>query len=115
MVLTTTTTDGSNLSANFTLEVNNNAYFSSVEGITLNPSNRTIKANSAFQVNALFTPGVPSNRQITWKSSDPSVAEIYKVGDSKCQVSTKKEGTAIITATTVDGNKVVSMTVTVTN
>ena len=58
---------------------------------------------------ASITPSNADNKNITWKSSDTNVATVSSTGIIKAV----KEGTATITATTVDGEKVATCIVTV--
>jgi hypothetical protein len=62
--------------------------------ITLNVGDSLTLSERIFPTNA-------SNKAVTWKSSDNSIAVV----DSNGKVTAKKAGTITITVTTVDGNK----------
>jgi uncharacterized repeat protein (TIGR01451 family) len=66
------------------------------ESITLDKSTMNLTQGDSGQLVATTT---PAGAQVTWKSSDSSVATV----DSTGKVTAAKEGTCIITATTADG------------
>jgi len=80
-----------------------------VTGIMLNFTDKTIYAKQSFQLNASVLPSTASNLNVTWKSSNDKVATVSKNGE----VTGVAGGTAIITATTVDGGFSASCVVTV--
>ncbi|AJG98877.1 hypothetical protein LF65_02291 [Clostridium beijerinckii] len=90
--ITATTTDGSNLSASCTVNVTNPI----VPTITLNKTSDSLVIE---QTDNLVATTTPAGVQVTWKSSDESVATV----DSTGKVTALKEGQAVITATTADG------------
>lgn len=119
--ITATATDGSGKSASATVNViakNDSANPKPVDpkpedpvirvsGITLDKSSVEVKANaSAFVLNATVTPENATNKTVTWKTSDASVADV-----NAGTVTVKAEGTATITATA--GDKTASCVVTV--
>lgn len=67
------------------------------------PATEYIKAN--------ITPNNASNKKITWSSSNPAVAVVNSAGE----VTSVSNGTAVITATTEDGQKTATCTVKVDN
>ena len=69
-----------------------------VEGIHLNETSRIIYVNSKFLLSYTLDPLNATNRDVTWSSSDESIA-VYKNG----YVTGLKKGTAIITAKTANG------------
>ena len=80
-----------------------------VTGISLNPTVMGIYTNALpVEIAATIEPENASNKQIVWTTSDPSVATV----DSGF-VTGVSAGTAVITATTVDGNFAASCEVTV--
>lgn len=119
--ITATATDGSGKSASATVNViakNDSANPKPVDpkpedpvirvsGITLDKSSVEVKANaSAFVLKATVTPENATNKTVTWKTSDASVADV-----NAGTVTVKAEGTATITATA--GDKTASCVVTV--
>ncbi|MDF2567704.1 MAG: choline-binding protein, partial [Oscillospiraceae bacterium] len=82
-----------------------------VTGITLNKTSSSIKAGSTLSLIATVAPINAENKNITWKSNNPSVATV----DQKGNVKAIKAGKATITATTVDGAKTATCIVTVTD
>ena len=73
-----------------------------VSSITLNQSSCTIEENNTFQLVAVISPSNASNTNLTWTSSNTSIATV----DSKGLVTAKGEGIATITCTSNDGSGV---------
>lgn len=69
-------------------------------GVVLDRDKLNLEVGSAFRLEAIVTPYNAENKQVTWGSSNTGVATV----DSNGLVTIVGEGTAIITATTVDGN-----------
>lgn len=80
-----------------------------VTGVSLNKTNLRLYINESTKLTANIKPNNASNKQVTWASSNPSVATV----DANGNVKALKEGTATITVTTKDGNKKAECTVTV--
>lgn len=80
-----------------------------VTGITLSPETATISINKTITLTASIEPANATNTAITWGSDRPDIATV-----TDGVVTGISEGTAIITATTADGNKTATCTVTVT-
>ena len=80
-----------------------------VEGITLNKASTTINVGATETLTATVTPAAAVNKNVTWTSSNTSVATVSSSG----VVTGVGRGTATITATTVDGGYTASCTVTV--
>ena len=80
-----------------------------VTGISLNMNSTDLKSGETKQLVAAIAPSNAKNKTITWSSSNNAVAIV----DASGAVTAKSEGTAVITATTVDGGKTASCTVTV--
>ena len=77
-----------------------------IEGVTLNKSTLTLSEGKTEQLVATIVPNnYTTSGEITWTSSDPTVATV----DSTGKVTAVKEGNATITAkTAIDGVSVVS-------
>lgn len=93
-IITATTTDGSNLSATCTVTVTNPI----TPVISLNKISDSLTTG---QTDNLVVTTTPAAVQVTWTSSDPSIATV----DSTGKITAIKEGQASITATTADGLK----------
>ena len=81
-----------------------------VENISFNSGSTAvtiIEGNSAT-LEFTITPADAANKNVTWKSSDETIATILNG-----VITAKKAGTATITVTTADGNKSATCTVTV--
>ena len=86
----------------FTLKVNvygNDGVSVEVNGVELDKSSATVKLTNSLQLNASTTPASPSDKTITWTSSDPRIATVTNTG----LVETKGVGTTTITATASNG------------
>lgn len=82
-----------------------------VTGVTITPPNLDLKVNETFTLTATVEPSNASNKKVTWSTSAPTVAT---VDASTGAVKALAVGTAVITATTEDGEKTATCTVTVT-
>lgn len=82
----------------------------SVSGITLNKKTTSIVKGAVETLVATITPPDAENTEVKWASDKPTVAKVDQTG----KVTAVDGGTANITATTVDGNKVATCVVTVT-
>ena len=100
--ITATAADGSGKSASATVNVKAKTVDPKpenpvirVSGITLDKSSVEVKANTpAFTLKATVTPANATNKTVTWKTSNASVADVHAG-----TVTVKTEGTATITAT----------------
>ena len=70
-----------------------------VTGITLNKTNEEIEIGKTTTLTASILPSNATNKNITWKSSDETIAKVQNGA-----VTGIKEGKATITAITEDGN-----------
>ncbi|MDY5589259.1 MAG: Ig-like domain-containing protein, partial [Arcanobacterium sp.] len=90
-----------------------------VTGISL-PKNLTFVANGKLEdVTATVSPSNAYNKAVEWTSSNPNVVGIYysnnnSSGQPYAEIRAKSAGTAVLTATTVDGRYKASTTITVT-
>lgn len=80
-----------------------------VTGITITPLSQKVKVGKSTTFVATVTPDNATNKKVTWSSSDEKIATVNENG----VVTGIKEGTATITATTEDGNKKATATITV--
>ncbi|WP_395019464.1 Ig-like domain-containing protein, partial [Robinsoniella peoriensis] len=100
-------TDFGNYGRGFILETK--AYYD-ITGISLANSNINLRKKGEQQtIKATISPANASNKTLTWKSSNPSVATV----DQNGKVTAVSNGTANITVTTQDGNKTATCKVTV--
>lgn len=79
-----------------------------VTGISVSPTEKSIAVTETFTIEPTFTPADADDKRITWTSSAPTVASV-----NNGVVTGLKNGSAIITATTVDGGFTATTTVTV--
>ena len=82
-----------------------------VTGVTVSKSKLSIAPGDTATLTANVAPADASNTNVTWSSSDSSVASVSNTG----VVSAKKNGTAVITVTTEDGGFKATCSVTVTD
>ena len=80
-----------------------------VTGVTVSPSTATVEAKKTVQLTATVTPSNATNKKVIWSTSNTSIATV----DENGKVKGVAEGTATITATTADGEKTATCTVTV--
>ena len=85
------------------------AKYVAVTEIKLDANAKEVELDGNVQLNAMVTPSTATQPGVYWKSSNPSVATVDAIG----KVKGVKVGTATITATTVDGSKTATCTVTV--
>jgi len=81
----------------------------SVTGVTLNKSSLSLTEGGSEKLTATVKPNDAANKEVTWSSSNSSVATV----DTNGNVKAVKPGTATITVTTKDGNHTATCTVTV--
>lgn len=81
-----------------------------VTGIKLNKTSVSLVKGTSYQLKATIVPENASNKSVTWKSLDTSIASVSSTG----KVTGKKAGQTKITATSKSGNYQVSCTVKVT-
>lgn len=80
-----------------------------VTGVTLDSTSAAIAVNGTKQITATVAPTNATNKTVTWSSSDNTVATVSNTG----LITGIKAGSATITATTVDGSKTATVSVTV--
>ncbi|MGQ7888660.1 endo-alpha-N-acetylgalactosaminidase family protein [Paenibacillus sp. WC2504] len=84
-----------------------------VTGVVLDKTDVFIAEGGTVELKAMVQPENATNKNVTWSSSDESIAKVEIVG-GKTIVTGLKTGTAGITATTADGNFHATAQVTVT-
>ena len=80
-----------------------------VESVSLSPTALTLTEGENASLTYSISPANASIKDVSWKSSAPSIATVSSSG----RVDAVAEGTAKITVTTNDGNKTATSTVTV--
>lgn len=80
-----------------------------VSAININEANQDLKVGETLQLTTKFTPENPTNKKVTWKSSNDEIVTVSSSG----LVTAKAKGEATITVTTEDGNKTDSVVITV--
>ena len=107
--ITVTTEDG-NKTATCNVTVTEKApTIINVTGVTLDQTTVSLEEGSNTTLTATVAPANATNKAVTWKSSDDSVATV-----DNGKVTAVKAGIATITVTTADGNKTATCKVTVT-
>ncbi len=71
-----------------------------VTGVSLTPTSQTIGLGATLQLAAVVQPANATDKNVSWSSSNPSIATVSQAG----QVTGVEYGIATITVTTVDGN-----------
>ncbi|WP_317854885.1 Ig-like domain-containing protein [Chakrabartyella piscis] len=80
-----------------------------VKGVSIDNGEVTIFENKTYTLYANLNPSYATNQNVTWESSNPSVATV----DSDGVVTAIKEGSTTITVTTADGGFQTHTTITV--
>ncbi|EME7185788.1 Ig-like domain-containing protein [Enterococcus faecium] len=78
--------------------------------VTLNKTTLSLVAGANETLTATVLPANATNKNVTWSSSDSTIATV----DTKGKVVAVKAGTATITVKTVDGDKNADCALTVT-
>ncbi len=107
--ITVTTKDGSK-SATCKVTVSKPVSTIAVTGVSLNKTSLSLTVGGSQSLSATVSPSNASDKSVSWKSSDTSVATV----DGSGNVKAVKAGTATITVTTKDGSKTATCKVTVT-
>ena len=103
--ITVTTEDG-NKTATCNITVNAKVY--PVTSVSLNKTSASLTEGETITLTATVNPDNATNKNVSWKSSNTSVASVV---DGK--VTALKAGTTTITVTTEDGNKTATCNITV--
>lgn len=86
--------------------------FASVTGVVLSPSNSSIKKGGTLQLSATINPSDASNKNVSWTSSNASIATVSTNG--LVTASSTNTGSVNITVTTQDGGFTATAVVSVT-
>lgn len=108
VTVTASLNDAKPVTATATFVVTEDGGVVPVESVTLDKTELNLEEGASAQLIATVKPDEATNKNVTWMTSDDKVA---KVVDGK--VTAVAEGTATITATTVDGGKTATCVVTV--
>ncbi|MCR5463289.1 MAG: Ig-like domain-containing protein [Bacteroidales bacterium] len=106
--ITVKTTDGEKTA---TCEVTVTKKPTPVSGVTVNRTSLTLTIEGSAILVATVSPEDAANQNVVWSSSDESIVKV----DQNGEVTAVKTGTAKVTATTEDGGKTATCTVTVTD
>ncbi|MGL4368347.1 MAG: Ig-like domain-containing protein, partial [Spirochaetota bacterium] len=79
----------------------------SIDGVTIDKESVTVAVGGEVTLSATVSPSGAENKNVTWSSNNRSVAEVSSEGVVTANVT----GTAVITVTTVAGNKTDSCTI----
>jgi hypothetical protein len=93
-----------------TFYVSNNGGYVPVSGITVSPTSSSISVGQTEQLTATVSPSNATNKTVSWSSSNTGVATVNSSG----LVMGVSAGNATITATSQDGNKTATHSVSVT-
>lgn len=109
--ITVTTADGG-FTASCAVTVSNTV---AVTGITLNQAEKAMNPGGTGKLTAAVLPANATNQNVAWSTSDSSVVAVAAdASDAKtANLTAGTAGTATVTATTEDGSKAASCTVTV--
>ena len=89
---------------------NTNVQTVPVTGVSVSPTAASVSAGLTTQLTATVAPTNATNQGVSWSSSNTAIATVSAIG----LVTGVAAGTAVITATTADGGKTASATITVT-
>ncbi len=102
-----TSPDGITVSVTQNITVESNVIH--VSDVKLNTESLTLKVNDTASLVATVSPADATNKNVIWSSSNENAVTVDENGNLKAV----GEGEAVITATTLDGNKTASCTVSV--
>lgn len=105
-VVTVTTVDGAKTAACTVIVIPDVV---EVAGVTIDKTQLELKVEEKASLTAIVLPENATNKDITWSTDNPTVAEVSGEG----MVTAKAPGSTVVTVTTVDGEKTAVCTVTV--
>ena len=82
-----------------------------VASVTLDQAELNLPGNGRATLNATIMPRETFHREVEWVSSDPTVAEIRRIGEQTAIVVGKKAGTCNVTATIENQKQICAVTV----
>ena len=85
-----------------------------MESITLDQSELELKSGAPMPLTATILPMDATNKEYEWISSDETIAKVEMINDRPTVIA-GKPGDAVITAKTIDGGKMASVTIHVSN
>jgi uncharacterized protein YjdB len=80
-----------------------------VTGITMSATTAAIDINTTKQLTVTIAPSNATNKNVSWSSSNAAIVTV----DANGLITAQAVGTVVITATTIDGAKITTCTVTV--
>jgi hypothetical protein len=83
-----------------------------VAAVAVDPKTVTLTAGGRATLNATIAPADSFERDVAWTSSDPSVAEVRRIGEQIAVVAARKAGTCTITASVGGAKQACAVTVT---
>ena len=111
--ITATTADGTSISATSIVTVSDPApVVVLVTGLSLSPTTTSLLTGATTSINTTITPNNASNPNLTWSSSNDSVATVNATSGLVTAVAS---GTATITATTADGSSISATSIVIVN
>ena len=85
-----------------------------LEGIELSQKELTLDIDKTANLSVIYNPDSATNKTVTWKSDDESIATVERTGEGTATVTAVTAGTTKITATSDDGWHTAECEVTVT-
>jgi uncharacterized protein YjdB len=113
-MITVTTTDGSkkaslSVTVPAPVPVTVPVQTVSVSSVSISPSTLTLSVNQTYQVISAISPPNATNKSVTWSSSNANIVTVSSSG----LLTARTSGTSTITATTADGSKMATLSVSV--
>lgn len=93
--------DGDKIHWIYVIGVNDETAFRDVDSITLNKTELNLNVNDTEEMTATVTPEDATDKDVTWSSSDATVATV----DSNGKITALKAGTTTIQADSIDNTK----------
>ena len=84
-----------------------------LESISLNEHSKTLNKDETLSLNVTFNPDNATNQNVTWSVDHSDYVSLSATSGASITVTAFAAGTAVVTATSEDGNKTDSCTITV--